>query len=432
MIYTFNVFTKIYFCAINIQINLKYINMKKVLLSLLLAISVLGIKQIYAQTDTDFSVKWKDGLRIQNSDKSVKIKIGGRVQFDMMFINQDSVMNDYFSTAGNGAEIRRARFYMSGSIYENIDYKLQIDFANNALTLKDAYIKFKHIPVIGNLQIGHFKEPMGLNTLTSSKYLTMMERPVASYLDLDRRLGLMVYNQHFDKRLTWQLGYFLPSMASNKYLGNGYHITARLVGLPIYDDGDNYKVLHIGLGFSHGYLDQETSQFRFRPEAHLAPKYINFRVTDMKNANLANFEMAFIYNQFSIQGEYHQYSFNHGDTAHFQNTSYSSGFYYATVSWMLTGEHRNYSKKKTAFDKVTPNHNFGKDGWGAFELAFRASHTDFNVDDLNGGIMDNYTLGLNWYLNPAVKIAANYIHTNSFSFYHGSSDIFQMRFQVAF
>ena len=406
--------------------------MKKTLLRLCLAILLIGIKQAYSQSANDFTVRWNNGLRIQNADKSVKLKIGGRIQYDIMFIQQDSVMDSYFAKAGNGAEIRRARFFMSGSIYEHIDYKLQIDFANNALTLKDAYIKFKHIPVVGNLKVGHFKEPIGLNTLTSSKYLTMMERPVASYLDLDRRLGLMLYNQYFDKRFTWQLGYFLPSIASNKYNGNGYHITGRLVGLPIYKDETNYTVLHLGLGYSHGYLDQETGLFRFRPEAHLAPKYINFKVTDMKNSDLASLEIAFVYKRFSIQGEYHQYTFSHGDTSHYQNTGYSTGLYYATVSWMITGEHRNYSKKKTAFDIVKPKHNFGKEGWGALELAFRASHTDFNVKDLDGGVMDNYTLGLNWYLNPAVKIAANYIHTNSFSFYHGSSDIFQMRFQVAF
>lgn len=412
------------------NINIKF-NMKKALL-ILITVIFLGFFSSYAQSSDDYSVKWKHGLRIENADKSVKIKLGGRIQYDMMFIQQDSTMNNYFAKAGNGAEIRRARFFMSGSIYDYIDYKLQIDFANNALTLKDAYIKFKHIPVVGNMKVGHFKEPIGLNTLTSSKYLTMMERPAASYLDLDRRLGLMIFNQHFDKRFTWQLGYFLPSIASNKYIGNGYHITGRIVGLPIYEDGDNYKVLHLGIGFSHGYLDNELGLFRFRPEAHLAPKYINFKVSDMKNVDLANLELAFVYNQFSIQGEYHQYTFSHGDTAHYQNSSYSTGLYYATFSWMLTGEHRNYSKKKTAFDIVKPKHNFGKDGWGAFELAFRASHTDFSVSDLDGGIMDNYTLGMNWYLNPSVKIAANYIHTNSFSFYHGSSDIFQMRFQVAF
>ena len=404
--------------------------MKKTIFSFLVTLGSLF--SAYAQTNTDFNVKWNNGLHIENADKSVKIKMGGRIQYDMMFIHQDSVMDNYFAKAGNGAEIRRARFFMSGSIYENIDFKLQIDFANNALTLKDAYIKFKHIPVVGNLKVGHFKEPIGLNTLTSSKYLTMMERPAASYLDLDRRLGLMIYNQHLDKRLTWQLGYFLPTIASNKYIGNGYHITGRLVGLPIYDDGDDYKVLHLGIAFSHGYLDRQIGLFRFRPEAHLAPKYINFKVTDMKNVNLLNLEAAFVYHQFSIQGEYHQYSFSHGDTSHYQNDSYSTGLYYATVSWMITGEHRNYSKKKTAFDMVKPKHNFGKEGWGALELAFRASHTDFSVSDLDGGVMDNYTFGLNWYLNPAVKIAANYIHTNSFSFYHGSSDIFQMRFQVAF
>ncbi len=406
--------------------------MTKTILLTILFILTLGFIQLHAQSNNDFKARWDNGLKIENADKSIKIKMGGRIQYDMMFIDQDSTMDSYFATAGNGAEMRRARFYTSGTLYNNIDFKLQIDFANNALTLKDAWIKIKKIPVVGNLKVGNFKEPVGLNTLTSSKYLTMMERPVASYLDLDRRLGAMIYRQHFDKRLTWQLGYFLPSIASNKYIGNGYHITGRIVGVPIYNTDDGYKVLHIGLGYSNEYLDQETMLMRLRPEAHLAPKYINFTVTDMKHVDLANLELAFIYNQFSIQGEYHYYSFSHGDTSHYQQDNYASGLYYITASWMITGEHRNYSKKKTAFDIVKPKHNFGSDGIGAFELAFRYSHTDFNVADLEGGMMDNYTIGLNWYLNPAVKIAANYVHTNSFSYYEGSSDIFQMRFQVAF
>jgi phosphate-selective porin OprO/OprP len=396
--------------------------------------SLFFFETIIAQESNPYKVHWKNGLRIENADKSIKIKMGGRVQFDMMYLNQDSVMSGYFNTAGNGVEIRRARFFASGTLYKFMDFKLQIDFANNALTLKDAWLKFKHIPVVGNLKVGHLKEPTGLNTLTSSKYLTMMERPVSSYLDLDRRLGFMLYRQHLDRRLTWQLGFFYPTVASNKYVGNGYHITGRLVGLPIYQNEENqYQVLHLGVSYSHQYLDNMSYLIRLRPEAHLAPKYINIKVLDVKNFNVANFELAYIYKQFSFQAEYHMYNFTHGDTANYAKTSYSSAHYYATLSWFITGEHRNYSKKKTAFDIIRPKKSFGKEGGvGAFELAFRYSHSDFNADDFNGGLMDNYTLGLNWYMNSAVKIAANYIYTVSKSYYEGHSNIFQMRFQIAF
>jgi phosphate-selective porin OprO/OprP len=409
--------------------------MQKILHALFgIVFTVIFSGTLLAQNDNPYKVHWKNGLRIENADKSVKIKMGGRVQYDIMYIDQDSVMSGNFNTAANGVEIRRARFFTSGSLYKFLDFKLQIDFANNALSLKDAWLKFKHIPVVGNLKVGHFKEPIGLNTLTSSKYLTMMERPVSSYLDLDRRLGFMIYRQHLDRRLSWQLGYFYPTIASNKYIGNGYHITGRIVGLPIYKDEDNsYQVLHLGLAYSHAYLDNSTYLLRLRPEAHLAPKYIKIKVQDMKNLDVANLELAYVWNSFSIQGEYHIYNFTHGDTANYAKTSYSSAHYYATLSWFITGEHRNYSKKKTAFDIIRPRKSFGKEGGpGAFELAFRFSRTDFNADDFNGGLMDNYTVGLNWYMNSAVKIAANYIYTVSKSYYEGHSNIFQMRFQVVF
>ncbi len=405
--------------------------MQRTLLLTLVILFGSGLLKLNAQNN-NFNAYWKDGLHIENRDKSVKIKMGGRIQMDWMFIEQDSVMDQLFFTPGNGVEIRRARFFTSGSIYKNIDFKLQIDFANNALTIKDAWIKFKHIPVVGNLKVGHMKEPLGLNTLTSSKYLTMMERPVSSYLDLDRRLGAMIYRQHFDRRFSWQLGVFYPSIASSKYIGNAYHITGRISGTPVYKVSDTkYNVLHLGISSSHSYLDNSNLVLRFRPEAHLAPKYMVIKVDDMKNLNITNLEFAYVFNSLSFQSEVHFYEFSHADTA-YAKSSYQSAHYYATISWFITGEHRNYSKKKTVFDKVRPRKNFGDGGPGAFELAFRYSHTDFNSGDFNGGLMDNYTLGLNWYLNPAVKIAANYIYTVSKSYYEGHSNIFQMRFQVAF
>ena len=62
-------------------------------------------------------------------------------------------------------------------------------------------------------------------------------------------------------------------------------------------------------------------------------------------------------------------------------------------------------------------------GWGAWELALRYTHTDLNfhegrpglatpADGVRGGVQNILTVGVNWYLNPNMKLVFNYLHTN--------------------
>jgi phosphate-selective porin OprO/OprP len=101
------------------------------------------------------------------------------------------------------------------------------------------------------------------------------------------------------------------------------------------------------------------------------------------------------------------------------------------VSYFLTGEHRSYSKNKGAFDRVKPKQNFGLDkekGWGAWEIAGRYSYLDLSDGGISGGELDDFTLGVNWYLYPNVRIMGNYIFADLDDV--GETSIFQMRFQV--
>ena len=100
-------------------------------------------------------------------------------------------------------------------------------------------------------------------------------------------------------------------------------------------------------------------------------------------------------------------------------TLYFNAFY-LTASYFLTGEHRPYRKDQGTFDRVQPRRDFiryaGQPqekcyelGPGAWEIAVRASQLDLNDATVNGGRLTDLTLGLNWYLNPYLRVTTNYI-----------------------
>ena len=104
---------------------------------------------------------------------------------------------------------------------------------------------------------------------------------------------------------------------------------------------------------------------------------------------------------------------------------------YVQASYFLTGEHRPYKTSNGTFDKVKPLKNYGKEGGpGAWELAARYSYLNLNDAGVDGGRLRDLTLGLNWYLNPNLRIMWNYIFADPSD--GGDVDVFQMRFQLAF
>jgi phosphate-selective porin OprO/OprP len=118
-----------------------------------------------------------------------------------------------------------------------------------------------------------------------------------------------------------------------------------------------------------------------------------------------------------------------------------SGFY-AFASYFITGESRAYIPSEASFGRVKPKNNFGLksgSGPGAWEVALRYSYVDLNDEDVQGGEENNVTAGLNWYLNPNVRIAFNYIfahvedsNAGTRFLKEGDTNIFQTRFQIAF
>ncbi len=384
----------------------------------------LGRIEVVEVAPETFRVFWKSGLNMVSADGNFKLKIGGRLMADRVWISGDEAVEQATDVLTGGDEFRRARLYMSGDIYSNVNYKVQYDFAGGDADFKDVWVGVKNLPW-GGVKGGHFKEPMGLEELTSSKYITFMERSLANALVPSRNMGTMFYNTELDDRLTWAIGGFVDTDDFATRSGEGdYSITARVTGLPIYEDKGE-KLLHLGLSYSHRNVPDDELRFRARPEVHIGPRFVNTDHFAADRVDDVGVELACVWGPFSLQSEYlyAKASALEGEDPSFQG-------FYVFASYFLTGEHRPYKTSAAAFDRVKPKKNFGAGGAGAWELAARYSRLDLTDAAIEGGELDNFTVGLNWYLNPNTRVMLNYVRSDLDGI--GEADMFMTRAQVDF
>lgn len=405
------------------------------------------VEEHKAPEANDFRVYWKDGLNLDTTDESTKLKIGVQVHHDWFWYDQDRDLQRQVDLE-DGVEFRRARLYISGKIYDNLNFKTEYDFEEGDADFKDVYLEMTGVPFIQNVRVGHFKEPFSMEEVTSDNDIPFMERSLPNIFAPSRNAGVMASGAYLGEpkkeRLTAAAGIFRTTDDyGNNSNDGGYSGSFRVTGLPWYAD-EGHRLLHLGLGYTHR-NPEDSIRIRQRPEAHDAERFVDTGAFDVEDVDSVSLETALLYGPLTLQGEYF---FNDVNTQDLGDRDFTG--YYVQASYMLTGENRPYKNASGVFDRIRPKHNFklgGDDaGWGAWEVALRYSNIDLNdgrtsfVDQIlersrefRGGEENNLTLGLNWYLNPNVRVMWNYTHADLDSpLYEGNLNIFQTRFQLAF
>ncbi|MBW2419074.1 MAG: porin [Deltaproteobacteria bacterium] len=361
-----------------------------------------------------YKVKWKNSLQIKRNDGNVKLKLGGRIQGDFASIwpgDSLATIDGSGTYAGKEAvEFRRARLYFSGELYKRLVFKAQYDFAGGDADFNDVYIGLKDLGYAGTVLLGHQKEPFSLEELTSSKYITFMERSLPSVFDSSRNFGLTSYNHVLDERMTYALGIYAPTDGFGEWESNDteFNLTGRVTGVPWWQE-DGRKFLHLGLSASYQFRKQSSRSISQSPESHLAEDYLDTGTFESDGNTLLAAELALVHGPFSLQSEWKQ-----GWQQVVGGSTSSPRGAYVYASYFITGENRVYNPKRGVFARVTPTNSFDpKDGkWGAWEVAVRYSWLDLNDKSLNGGEEQNVTAGLNWYLWSNLRMMLNYVYAD--------------------
>ena len=322
----------------------------------------------------------------------------GRIHLDAGVIDDDK--RDH----PNSAEFRRARLGMKGQVSENFGYKAEIDFANEGVAIKDMYMNYTGIDKT-ELRVGHFKPGYSLEDMTSSNDITFIERSAASEpFSLSEQLGAGII--HHGDRHHIAVGGFNDDAGRESSDDEQWSVSARLAGTP-YQEGE--RLVHLGASVSYREPDQANDRFDYdsRAENRLqTADSVSAVINDGEHSTVAGLEAAAVAGPLSVQGEYVMADVENraGNDPLFNGAS-------AQIAYTLTGESRPYSIQKGAFGGIRPARPFdlSKGDWGAFEVAARYSHLDLNDGGINGGEMNNITLGANWYLNDYVRLMMNVI-----------------------
>jgi phosphate-selective porin OprO/OprP len=359
-------------------------------------------------------------------------------------------------------------------MWDFIDFAVEVNFANiqdasnvqdqpvqvGSVGLTDFYLTFREVPIVGNIRVGHFQAPVGLERISSSNAWYYMER--SSLYDAflgpnDYQDGIELFDSCLDDRVTWASSFTRIGKSTVQSFGFGandgaYAVAARLTGLPICAD-DGRALMHLGVGAQHAALIGDQFAVASRPLLRSGsgsgmdtPNVVATGTYLAPNgADIVDFEWAAIIGPFSLSSEYAiarvtdvSDSSNpfgpHGDVVY--QAAYVEGGVF------LTGESRKYDRKTGTWARTVPATNFlGKRsaddncdrGFGAVQLVARYTYLDLVGGDpvltptagARAGRQSDITLGINWYLNPQVWVMADYVWTRIDSVVPGASGDFQ-------
>jgi len=133
----------------------------------------------------------------------------------------------------------------------------------------------------------------------------------------------------------------------------------------------------------------------------MAAKYLSSgTLSEVKSVTAPSTELVIQSGNRSFQSELVQ-GLAYFDREHRENSPYYLPAVYAQLSYVLTGEGRNYKNGNSGFKGIKPEKNVVEDGGvGAWEIAVRYSYASLESQDIHGHLMRNTTIGLNWYPNP--------------------------------
>jgi phosphate-selective porin OprO/OprP len=234
-----------------------------------------------------------------------------------------------------------------------------------------------------NLDIGKQKQPFVYEMVGLSLLNPQQERVLSPFF-VTRSIGVQASGQAAGDRMTWAAGWFNDWLETGAtFSDNANDYVARITGL-VKASLDNLDYVHVGLGLRRVGPDAGMIRMSGRPESNVAGEVA--------------FEAVWDRGPVALIAEHVE---SRVEAPASGNPRFSGS--YLMLSWMISGDSRRYNRAVGYATPVAPQQR-----QGAFELVARYSHVDLKDGTIDGGVLDKWHLGLNWWASRQWKAGVSY------------------------
>jgi phosphate-selective porin OprO/OprP len=366
--------------------------------------------------EPEIKVSLRDGVHFKSADGNFDIILGGYVGIHYrVFAHRP---HDNVRTSPDTWYIRQARPELSGFIYKDFDFRVQLDFPTGPAaingTTQDVYAGWRRYPEL-SFRVGQFKEPFGQEQTTPDRYLDFNERSEGDRFTPQRDLGAMVYGTLLDGVFTYELGYFNGQGRAVLDQNKGKEEAGRFRVQPFAGstEGSLLKYLRFGVAGTVAAVQKQSMSAFTSNSSYLNITYITANGATALDGQRTRWggELTWNYGPFGLRGEAWR-RVDTVDAPSAANQKLRTDAWSVEATGLVTGE------RKPIEGRVIPTHPFDptSDSWGALEVAARVDrlHIDSDIFTLgfataagNANVVTGYSLAVNWYLTRNIRISPN-------------------------
>ena len=401
---------------------------------------------------------FRDGFSFQSADKRHTLALRGRVELDYrQFGGDDGANADTF-------DLRRGYFSFEGKLYDDFEYRLRGNLstlngqattvctaggptsgtdstprctqsaavANTANTsLDEAWLSF-NTGKSAQMKFGQFKMPFGLEQLQTDLFTDFMERSMGDVISPGKERGLQISGypvEGISYAIAYSNGQGVNANDTNNTVDNKDLLARGTVNFPQLR-GSRKLIAQLGASYTKGTIPVAAAvsgRTEARGITFFAPSAFTGADVDRTRYGV---DTAVAYGPVKLQAEWMQANYAGlsaaGGGAIATRYDKHINAYYASLVWMVTGEHYADSYRNGLFARPRPLSNFSRSGGhGAWELGLRYSRFDAAEFETATSALAGtgvkpatsaneasaWTFGVKWLPNPNVRLMLNYIQT---------------------
>lgn len=378
------------------------------------------------------ALQWTLGDGLHAEWGAFRARLRPRFHFDYVDPRFSDIASKTGGTFDEHADVRRARLlgdfgFREGSALGPWSLRAQIDFADSQLDWKDFALAYSGLPAFQasaatQVRVGHFREPFGLEAMTSVSHLPFIERSAASSAFTPGRSRGVEWSEQAERSLL-QLGWFRRAAGAPfpSELTDETALTARALWQHGRGPRGPLGLVQLGGSLSVRQPGADPIRFDARTGSRLLARVLDTGRVQAESVNdvvTLGLESLHQWDQSTLIVEaFGAYVDNAAVPQSPHSHAFLAGGHIGFFTFLSHGHAARWNQRRGGIKAASvPDLLHGTaPSKGALEAAARLTWVNLNNGALDGGQSIDLEIGFNWYAQPTTRVMLHWLgaHVNT-------------------